>query len=79
MTPSYLKNKQSQRSLRACLCPAFHLDNKRPSVLKEGQATPCYVRQGNVVHLLICVNSLCTMHDPLTKLTCVFTKKEKNT
>lgn len=54
MTPSYLKNKQSQRSLRACLCPAFHLDNKRPSVLKEGQATPCYVRQGNAVHLLIC-------------------------
>lgn len=54
VTLSYLKNKQSRRSLQACFCPAFHFGNKQPSVLKEGQATPCYVRLGNVVRLLIC-------------------------
>lgn len=41
------------RILWPCFCPAFHLDNKNPSVLKGGQATHRYVRQGNVVHLLI--------------------------
>lgn len=48
-------NKQTAwRNLWACFCPAFHLDNKNPSVLERGQASHRYIRQGNVVHLLIC-------------------------
>lgn len=48
-------NKQTAWwNLWACFCPAFHLDNKNPSVWKRGQAIHRYVRQGNVVHLLIC-------------------------
>lgn len=69
------------RNLRACFCPAFHLDNNSHSVLKRGQATYRYVRQGNVMHLLMCCKFTQTIRDPSTKLTCPcpMLEEEKNT